>query len=130
MKGIKECIQWLFNNDNKWLVSNAGYMIRYTEGKFQTSTTNSDLIGNVNDISLPAFETYEWQEYRKPYTMDKAREVVINSKCLNAEEVNFKRGNVIMSYCNEMNDVKLKWSDSVIKNIEISLGGSWFRVTK
>lgn len=120
MKGIKVCINWMLDNPMKEITNG--------EVSYRFNDIHSIFAQRRQEYSwLPAYgmeklNECEWEEVKQPYTFSEARDMIID-----CHPIIFDRGSVQMRYDYKAKDISLEWSDDVIKNIKISLGGEWFK---
>lgn len=65
MKGIKECLSWMFENENKWIVNENETLLKFVSGEFHTSGVNSEIV-SVGLHHIQFIDNYEWKEFIEP----------------------------------------------------------------
>jgi len=124
MKGIKECIQWLFENEGKWLVNCKGDMIKFYAGKFYTTSLSSEFLGSISELHYEMFVSVKWEEYKQPYTFEEVYKMCKEEGVTFKTTINNKyKCKQIMSR-NSVNDVRIEDEE----RRPVVLDVKWYRI--
>jgi hypothetical protein len=122
MKGIKECINWLINNEGKELIDSNSWYVKYENGSLHTKCCIDAEYRPFS--SLYEFDEREWLEVKQPYTFLEAYE-----DCKNTKTSYIRPGLTPNDIClnNMSGDVYIEYDKNRAATCIVLTDGDWYK---